>query len=146
MYFMKRNARRYLNIVSLVCFFSLLYLAVTPPVYTPTSSSSAGNNGTGSLTGIPSPLKHTGKNHNITDFSEYEILTNIEINHIANKILRQYSQLLNRILYAAAAWLLCLGMLNLYIKCFIREPDRYLSVLIRSRGGHAPPQIISLLI
>jgi predicted PurR-regulated permease PerM len=118
----------------------LMHLIMAPLTFTQIQSTVKNVDRAGNVPKPYSPFQHVGESFIISDFSGIEILTNMEVNHIIDRNIRDFQRIINRSFQSTVLPIINLGILIYYSLYVSRRLYQKKSVLATSNGGHAPPQ------
>lgn len=86
-----------------------------------------------------SPHLHGDNVYIINEVTNYELLSDIRINSILDKNLRDFHRLLRQVLDASVIPDISFALLLVYSLTYFKKTQRRKSLIACSLGGHAPP-------
>lgn len=131
---MSRNIRKAEHITRIALTLGLtilVHLALTPLAYTKNLEAAEGKQYT--------PLLHYNDVYFINEVKNYEILSDIRINNILSRNLRDFQRLLKQLLNTGVLPVASYVILLIYTLTYFKKVGRRKSLIACSLGGHAPP-------
>ncbi|MHB8127834.1 MAG: hypothetical protein ACYDEX_02430 [Mobilitalea sp.] len=127
----RKSTKTFTCILFLLCAVFLLHLIITPMAVNRFSNA----------TNKQSPFHLLARSFIVVDFTGNEILTDMEINHVINRNLRDFQRQIARTFDALGVLVVGLGLMLYYMQSLIRKVDQRKPILSTSVGGHAPPMM-----
>lgn len=109
----------------------LVHLTLTPLAYTRNLEPASGKQYT--------PLQHHNDVYFISEVTNYELLSDIRINNILGRNLRDFQRLLKQVLDTRVLPATTFVILLIYTLTYLKKSGRRKSLIAYSLGGHAPP-------
>lgn len=128
-----RKAEHITRIALILGMTILVHLALTPLAYTKNLEPTAGRQYT--------PLLHYNDVYIINEVKNYEILSDIRVNSILNRNLRDFQRLLKQVLDVRVIPVVTYAILLIYTLTYFKKTRRKKSLIACFLGGHAPPCI-----
>jgi hypothetical protein len=141
----KKHTRPFIQLLLIIAAVFLLHLIITPLSLTQSQSTATKVGSSGDVAKTQSPFHLFGESFIVTDFNGIEVLTDIGINYVINRNIRDFQRIINRVFLSLVVPLINLGIMIYYILHYYRKKlEQRKSVLAISIGGHAPPRMLLL--
>ena len=137
----RKRTKTFTGILFLFCAVFLLHLIITPMAVTKNSDNSSAISRFSNATNKQSPFQLLAKSFIVVDFTGNEILTDMEINQVINRDLRDFQRLIDRTFNALVVSIVGLELTLYYMQSIIGKVDQRKPILSTSVGGHAPPMM-----
>lgn len=135
----KKNRLAYKKALSGLCILFILLLMLTPLTYVRKNYIQAGSKSSSTAANHSSPIERLGQAYLISEMTGNEILTDIEINYMISRHVRDIKRLLRDVINTFVLPALSIKFLLLCTLIFNKKIQQNIPEMAVSLGGHAPP-------